>query len=386
MLLETVYDNLQQKYSFQLVAGIQNTNRKITWYHIIENTTLAEFIRGNELIFITGVGFIGEDWLVSYIKELIKYNACGLVVCIGPYIKAIPQCAIDICNSNSFPLFTIPWEFHLVDITRDLSQLIIEDELILFQLTTAMKNIVTNTNKEESIIQLTEIGYRKNSGYCIAQVACFDSGWKKDKTLDIIQDFMLLNCNGIAFCLKSNIVIVYVGSTKEGIRELTQSLRAELKKYYPIANVYIGVGNRGQGLSTVPDSYKQAMNALSVAVMSETSCVFYESIGLYKLLFAVEDQSVLAHFVDDTLGKIIHYDKTNNTDYLKWLNQYLRCDGSVQRVSEETFCHRNTVNYKMRKIRELFGLDTDSNAQKAAIIIALHIVDIINIQTVEQDE
>ena len=34
---------------------------------------------------------------------------------------------------------------------------------------------------------------------------------------------------------------------------------------------------------------------------------------------------------------------------------YLKYDGSVQKVAEETFVHRNTINYQLAKIKKILG-------------------------------
>ncbi len=45
--------------------------------------------------------------------------ASGIVINTGPYIKKIPDEVIQFGNEFGFPIFTMPWEVHVVDVTRD---------------------------------------------------------------------------------------------------------------------------------------------------------------------------------------------------------------------------------------------------------------------------
>ena len=51
------------------------------------------------------------------------------------------------------------------------------------------------------------------------------------------------------------------------------------------------------------------------------------------------------------------YDKKNQTDYLLTLKYYLENNASVQEVAKETYVHRNTINYKIKKIKEILQCD-----------------------------
>ena len=88
----------------------------------------------------------------------------------------------------------------------------------------------------------------------------------------------------------------------------------------------------------------------------------YADLGIYKVLFGVRDPSILSDYVESTLGVLMEYDQKNNTDYMRTLRVYLDSNGSVQQVAQQLNFHRNTVNYKMKMIREILHTelrDTD---------------------------
>lgn len=102
----------------------------------------------------------------------------------------------------------------------------------------------------------------------------------------------------------------------------------------------------------------------------------YSNIGVYKLLFGVENRDVLRTYVDDTLGNLIKYDSLNNTDYEYTLRVYLECSGSVQMTAQRLDVHRNTVNYKMKVIREILGIEMNDE-DKMNILLAFRAQEIL---------
>ena len=60
---------------------------------------------------------------------------------------------------------------------------------------------------------------------------------------------------------------------------------------------------------------------------------------------------------------IHEYDLKNATDYLETLYHYLGNRCSVQKAADKLYVHRNTVAYRVNKMRELFGLDFEDDRQ-----------------------
>ena len=79
----------------------------------------------------------------------------------------------------------------------------------------------------------------------------------------------------------------------------------------------------------------------------------YADTGMFKLLMAVDDKESIHDYYNDCLGNLIEYDNKNKTDYLDTLRCYLDNDSSIAEVAKISFVHRNTVNYKIKKIKEI---------------------------------
>ncbi len=116
---------------------------------------------------------------------------------------------------------------------------------------------------------------------------------------------------------------------------------------------------------------------LRLAQYRDISPLFYDKLEIKKLILAVDDNSLLESIYNGNLRKPEIYDRDNGTDYLSFLRLYLKYDGSVQRVAEETFVHRNTINYQLSKIKKIPGNNLKTFEDRFKLILAFEIKDVL---------
>ena len=119
--------SLKMFADIKLVAGQTGLGRRISWPYVGTTPSVAEWVHGGELLFITGVGGIYDDSqkLLKLLNECINKRLAGLVILLGEeYIKEVPQELIDLANRSAFPLFAMPWSVKLIDVTQEIVQLI----------------------------------------------------------------------------------------------------------------------------------------------------------------------------------------------------------------------------------------------------------------------
>lgn len=112
-------ENATVLYGMKLLAGQKGLNNLVEWVHIVEDSNVSKFLHGNEIIFTAGILNKYDDWLLEYVKLLNKAGASAFVVNLGPYIKEISKEVIEYCDNVNMPLFSMPWETKMVDVTRD---------------------------------------------------------------------------------------------------------------------------------------------------------------------------------------------------------------------------------------------------------------------------
>lgn len=103
---------------------------------------------------------------------------------------------------------------------------------------------------------------------------------------------------------------------------------------------------------------------------------FYEEMGVYRILLdrPLED---LEHFVWEQLGPVLANDQNRNGDLIGTLRVYLNCLGHTNETARALFIHRQTLYYRLRKLRELLGSQLENPEQRLALEVALRALDIV---------
>ena len=102
----------------EIVAGREGMKNFVDWAHTVETNDAIDFLKGGEIVFVTGLGLTDSFSLLDYIKKVHTKHAAGVVVNIGPYIEKIDQETLDYCDEIGLPLFVVPWRIHLAEIMR----------------------------------------------------------------------------------------------------------------------------------------------------------------------------------------------------------------------------------------------------------------------------
>lgn len=123
--------------------------------------------------------------------------------------------------------------------------------------------------------------------------------------------------------------------------------------------VLVGISNVFQNPNDLYSHYQQALQVLSIAKRSteQQRIFFFSDYAFYVLIDSIEDKSILAHCLHPILPKLETYDAEKNTELYETLKVYAQTGYSKNLTADLMFLHRNTVNYRIQQITDLFSLD-----------------------------
>ncbi len=373
--------DIEKKYNMYLVAGKGGMGNVVRWVHMVEDREVPEFLHGGELIFTTGIGQIDNSELLNFVKGLKEHNAVGLVVNIGPYIKEIPKNVVEYCENNMFPLFTLPWNIYIIDITYDFCRRIMDNEKSETSAVEAFKSLIAHPEQTSEYVSVFDkTGFKVINCYTVLTLSFSQNN--KDFTSQLYMQnhnklwtVLAKSQNPSAmFMLDSRLVVI-----RQNFSEvLMEQINQRLDRMFENSGIKysVGISETERGYQAVPQLLHEADSAHTVAKFNGKKMMYYSDIGVNKILFGVENKSILAKYTDEHLEKIIKYDKENGTDLIKWLREYLDNDGSIKKIADKNNVHRNTVNGKIKQIKEVFDLDM-SGEEKMELMLAFKIKDII---------
>ncbi len=158
----------------------------------------------------------------------------------------------------------------------------------------------------------------------------------------------------------------------ESARHIAESIRRQASAEFPNDPLAIGIGHAVDALIGLRDSYREARQAQSMARrLAEPNPLYFGELNVYRLLFQLEYSPELASFCEEIVGKLVEYDRAQGTDLIETLSAYFSHKGNLSQTAEAMFVHRNTLLYRMERIREISGLDLDNPETRLSIQIAL---------------
>lgn len=161
------------------------------------------------------------------------------------------------------------------------------------------------------------------------------------------------------------------------IESIAEKIQSEKERYISVNKLYVAVGKTNNKLKSLPKTYRIVLRMLRLAVRADMTPMFYDRLEVKKLILAIDDISLLESIYNENLKKLEVYDRDNGTDYMSFLRLYLKYDGSVQRVAQETFVHRNTINYQLAKIKKILGNNLKTFEERFKIILAFEVRDVL---------
>ncbi len=384
IMVKKLYKNGTFLYQMKLIAGRNGLTNLVQWVHIIEDCNVSDFLHGKELVFTAGILNSEKDWLLKFAHKLYEAGVSAFVVNIGPHTKEIPQDVIEYCDEVNMPLFTIPWQTRMVDMTRDFCHRIMNNDHVEDSMATTIKNIIFKIGDLDTQVQQMErYGYQRDGYFCFVSIyAKGMDGFYSQEYNDILANYAEKTARSIremyiSFTYKECLILVLVDYSDEDIQNFVHEFLRLSNREKDRCRLHMGISSNQQGLFRQDKNFEKAMSAMEMATRRNEPCSFYDKLDLYKVLFAVNDKSILRSFYHETIGKIESYDKKNDTELVKLLRTYFENNASLQLVSEKLYIHRNTVTNQLKKIESITGYNPMELEDRVKLYMGYYMKDII---------
>ena len=168
---------------------------------------------------------------------------------------------------------------------------------------------------------------------------------------DKLQDFVIsINETDIAVVKQ-----ISGTTTAEELEKIAAGMEETLKNELNIKCV-IGIGTVSDHLRELADSYKEAQTAIDVGKVFDTekSIINYEKLGIGRLIYQLPT-TLCEIFLSEVFKK--NSIDSRDQETLFTINKFFENNLNVSETSRKLFVHRNTLVYRLEKIKKLTGLD-----------------------------
>ncbi len=141
----------------------------------------------------------------------------------------------------------------------------------------------------------------------------------------------------------------------EEIHKVAVNIENTLMEEMGIKSV-IGVSTNARHLRELADKYKEAQVAIDVGRVfeSEKTIINYESLGLGRIIYQLPT-TLCEMFLNEVFKK--NPIETLDEDTLETINKFFENNLNVSETSRKLYVHRNTLVYRLEKIKKMTGLD-----------------------------
>ncbi len=199
-------------------------------------------------------------------------------------------------------------------------------------------------------------------------------------TYDIIQNLFpdkskdfVININEAEIALVKE---VKADTESRDLEKLASSISDTLSSEF-YTHCVVGIGTTVTGIKDLARSFKEAQSALEVAKVFDTdrTIVSYDNLGIARLIYQLPT-TLCEMFLREVFkrGSIESLDQ----ETLFTIQRFFENNLNVSETSRKLFVHRNTLVYRLEKIKKLTGLDLREFEDAIVFKVALMVKKYLN--------
>lgn len=103
---------------------------------------------------------------------------------------------------------------------------------------------------------------------------------------------------------------------------------------------------------------------------------FYDEFRTYDMLVSECDPDKIPLYFTEKELQIFEYDEEHGTEFFKTLYAYIKNSKSLQDTADELFIHKNTVSYRIGRIKEMFDVDLNDANVRIGLYMAYQFIEL----------
>lgn len=376
-----------------LRAGSAGLDNGVRWPYVAENSGIAEWVLGGELVFVTGINHPRDEAnLLRLLDEACARQVAGLVILTGPaYIQAIPPGLLEAADAVGMPLIEQPYSLKMVLVTQAIGSALIEAEQLGRSRHEVLERLLAGDYQSLDLLlhRASQLGMPLDGDWQVVQLqldggeALFAQTVAADAEAQLARQHDGITRRLRQFAAEHPSRLPVLGRAGQWTLLLPASdNRQRLANWLKPLNLRLTPLKLCIGLSAAkhpPAGLAQALDearqALAVARRfgEHAGICVYDELGVLKLLSAVRDRGLLDQFLQERLGPLLRHDQRHGPSLMPTLQAWFLDNGNLVAAALRLAVHRNTLTHRVQRIEALCGLSLDNPNDRLDIGVALMI-------------
>ncbi|MCL2819854.1 MAG: helix-turn-helix domain-containing protein [Oscillospiraceae bacterium] len=139
------------------------------------------------------------------------------------------------------------------------------------------------------------------------------------------------------------------------LNKLAESIRQKINEVFSVKSV-IGIGTPAKHLRELADKYKEALVSIDIGRVfdADKEIINYETLGIGRLIYQLPT-TLCEIFLSEVFKR--NPIEALDQETLFTIDKFFENSLNVSETSRKLFVHRNTLVYRLEKIRKITGLD-----------------------------
>ena len=367
----------------ELLTGEVGLERMVSWTYMVQTKPFDDHMNpGNFALIVIDYVRFTLDAVPEVMVELNDLGISGLAISIENDKDKISQEIIDKALELELPLFYVRWEgASFVDIAQSVGKLILETE-------------VRNKRTGDYLYNLL-FGYEVNTKYVEKISAQFGLDFTKPYRVGIIvidrkyginleqdehtyeyytdclnREVIHMKKKPMYMRFLNKFVLLFEATETKDTEHELEALLTELDSRPPFKNLIRStciLGSTYSNPSEFGKSYQEAKSLIPKKDIlpnpKNKKVLSASSMGIYKFMFKSGNQQEILDYCNERLKKLEEYDHANGTFLQDTLLAYDMNGFNIGKTAEELFVHRNSLQYRLKKIEEILGITLDDSME-----------------------
>jgi len=164
--------------------------------------------------------------------------------------------------------------------------------------------------------------------------------------------------------------VVIIADREADLAKLQAAIATDL----PNHTCRLAVGSSYPDAWHVAASYREAQFVASLASSALSNpavpVLYFDSLGVYRMLSSVADPAGIEAFMNQQLGPLIEYDRQHHASLVLTLARYFQSGCNYDGAATALSVHRSTLKYRLKRIRDVLGRDPNDGSARLDLHLA----------------
>lgn len=179
------------------------------------------------------------------------------------------------------------------------------------------------------------------------------SSSSSDKVFNSILEFIRYDSQNLIIQTGTDIILILRAREYKSMAGVVSNIKKEAEKSYDV-NIYFGIGDIANNPKGIKKSYEKAKKALAVAIAFKNKHIIHHNeLDIELLIDSIPEDTIEGFYY-----KIFEdMDIKEVDEYMEIIEKYARHNGSITAIADEFFIHKNTLQYRLNKMKAITGYD-----------------------------